>query len=95
MSHMRLILLVGLVAIAAGSSGCFQPKYTDGSLQCSPAGECPRGLTCIEGRCYKGTPAPDLGGGADMSDEQPDMTSTLPMCVIGTSKFGDACRFGP
>jgi hypothetical protein len=93
MARVSWIVLVALAAIAAGTSGCFQPKYTDGSLQCSAAGECPKGLSCFDGRCYHGNPAGDLGGGG--GGDGPDMTSTLPVCVFGTNAYGDACRFGP
>ena len=89
--RMRIILLLALAAIATGASGCFSPNYTDRSLQCSPAGDCPRGYMCVDGRCYSGTPpAPDMSEGPDMAPN-----FSLPICKLGSNNYGDACRFGP
>lgn len=35
--------------IGAGVAGCFNPTYDN--PMCSPAGECPDGLTCVGGVC--------------------------------------------
>jgi len=94
---MRFIVLVAIL----GLSSCYQPSYTNGGLQCGPAGDCPRGFTCVQNRCYREGEGLDLSSvvSSDMSVSDlsvgPDMMSTLPICVFGTNKYGDACRFGP
>jgi hypothetical protein len=63
-----------LLALATLATGCFKTNYQSGQTACSPAGECPSGFQCIDGRCYRpGEGSPDLSAYMDLGGDLPDL----------------------
>ncbi len=70
-----------LLAVLALVAGCYSPDLGNGpGFYCHAADNpaCPNGQTCINGRCYSGTPPAGDGGGGDMSGSHDMATSSTP-----------------
>jgi hypothetical protein len=75
MNLARLRPLAALAVLAAAHAACFSPSYD--APACSPAGDCPDGLTCVAGTCQTGAAvdgAIDVGLDVDAS-EDPDAST--------------------
>ena len=62
---MRTLRRLGLLGGALGLLSCYAPDFENGTLQCGPTNNCPKGYTCATDlTCWKdGDLAPPTGGG--------------------------------
>jgi hypothetical protein len=77
---------VGLVIVVA--AGCFAP-HPPANLPCTPAGDCPEGLSCEQGVCVS-APLPDAPGA--MADAAADAPADVDGDITSTDGDGDGVQ---